>query len=219
MLYSFFNGHLILFFFQIFKRFWLKMCTLDEKVVRFDCSIYIEETKTISSTVGNVVSGPQMGGKVNVTFLSCVFSCYLWEKCTKKLQCLPQTISKVYKRSTDPLSGETDCWYPWRQTVPGATTWHWEGAVKVERRCQGEQALSIRVKKIPVIYIYPVDPDLCKQTHSHKFVSRGVCSWCIGYIQLQRAKKMTFLTCLVIVINITTVWYWKYFSRNESFFS
>lgn len=39
------------------------MCTLHDKVVRYDCSVYIEEKKTMSSTVGNVVSGPQMGEK------------------------------------------------------------------------------------------------------------------------------------------------------------
>lgn len=27
-----------------------------------------------------------------------------------------------------------------------------------------------------------------------------------------------FNLCFIIVINITTVWYWKYCSRNESFF-
>lgn len=46
---------------------------------------------------------------------------------------------------------------------------------------QGVRPCSIPVKEIPVIYIYPVDPDLCEKTHSHKFVSRGVCSWYMRY--------------------------------------
>lgn len=83
------------------------------------------------------------------------------------------------------------------------------------RHCQGEQALSIPVKKIPVIYIYPVDPDLCKQTHSHKFVSRGVCSWCIGYISTSTGKEDDIKTFGLFINDCLLV---EYCGSNESIF-
>lgn len=72
--------------------------------------------------------------KENCTFSSfglCVFLISRGGNVQENVRCLQQIISKVYKGSKNPLSVETDCWYPWRQTVPGATTWHWEDAVKV----------------------------------------------------------------------------------------
>lgn len=72
-------------------------------------------------------------------------------------------------------SAVAHCWHTWRKLALAVARWY------LTWRSQGEQPLSIPVRRIPVIYIYPVDPDLCEQTHGHKFVSKGVCSWCIHY--------------------------------------
>lgn len=41
----------------------------------------------------------------------------------------------------------------------------------------------------PVIYIYPVDPNLCKYRSSHKFASWGVCRW---WHFTSRGRKQSF---------------------------
>lgn len=53
----------------------------------------------------------------------------------------------------------------------------------------------------PVVYIHPVDPNLCKYNSSHKFVSWGVCRWWHF-----SSRDLKYKICLCIFAKKSKTW-------------